>query len=149
MEKLSSPCANRRGLLAKGDNRSNQVLDSEKYMNIDEFIQVLREVEQITPFGRLHSNVDVTCINRDEFRNVELFGHQMDRRNYNRPRKEIIPLTSVVLQVLEMDRNLRDIDTKTGIAPMPYGPQHTKEIVEESIVTNYLLQLLTHREETS
>lgn len=118
-------------------SKGKEAFNSDKYMNIDEFIQVLREAERITPFGRLQTDADV---NQGRLKNVEWFSHHMKQSDYSRTNKSIIPLTPVVWEVLETERNLRDVDTKTSNA-LPYGPQHTKKIVQDSTLTNYLLLL--------
>ena len=133
--------------LSKGPKSSpngSQLFDPDKYMSIDEFMQVLRETELITPFGRLPADI---AVNQDNLKSSEWFGHRMQQTNYRGTRKEIIPLTPVVAQVLETERNLRDVDSKTSNS-LPYGPQHTKKIVEDSGVTNYLLRLLSDKVET-
>ena len=117
--------------------KGKEAFNSEKYMNIDEFIQVLREAERITPFGRLQTDADV---NQGRLKNVGWLSHNMKQSDYNRTRKSIIPLTPVVWEVLETERNLRDVDTKTSNS-LPYGPQHTKKIVQDSTLTNYLMLL--------
>lgn len=118
-------------------SKGKEAFNSDKYMNIDEFIQVLREAERITPFGRLQTDADV---NQGRLKNVGWFSHHMKQSDHNRTSKSIIPLTPVVWEVLETERNLRDVDTKTSNS-LPYGPQHTKKIVQDSTLTNYLMLL--------
>ena len=125
-------------------SKGKKAFNSDKYMDIDEFIQVLREAELITPFGRLQTHAGM---NQGRLENMEGFSHCLKQSDYSRSRKSIIPLTPVVWEVFETERNLRDIDTKTSNA-MPYGPLHTKKIVHDSVLTNYLL-LLSDKEETS
>lgn len=118
------------------------MFDSSEYMNIDEFMQVLHEAELITPFGRLQT----ADLNQVGLKNVGWFS-QMEQSDCSRSigRKTIIPLTPIVVEVLETERNLRDIDTETSDL-RPYGPQHTKKIMADSALTNYLL-LLSEKED--
>lgn len=123
----------------------NQVLNLDKYMNIDEFMQVLREAELITPFGKLQTDADVY---RGNFRNFPRFSLESENQNSCLTKKSVIPLTPVVIQVIEIERNLRDADMlmeTSGV--MNYGPQHTKKILQDSELTNYLL-LLSDKEVT-
>ena len=139
---LSTMCTNGEKVSSNEVGRSNQILDVDQYMNIDEFIQALNETELITPFGRLQSNANV---NQDDYKTVESFSHQLKQSNYGGPKREYIPLTSTVLQVIETERNLRDIDTKTSNLP----PQHTKEIMEDSALKNYRVRLLSDKEKSN
>lgn len=122
--------------------KRKKMFDSSEYMNIDEFMQVLYEAELITPFGRLQT----ADLNQVGLKNVGWFS-QMEQSDCSRSigRKAIIPLTPIVVEVLETERNLRDIDTETSDL-RPYGPQHTKKIMADSALTNYLL-LLSEKED--
>lgn len=112
-----------------------QALDTNEYMDIDEFIDVLREVELITPFGKVQG----TSVHQIGFETQELLTPHEERSDYRSGRT--IPQTPVVLQVLETERRLRDIDTETSNA-LPYSKQQSEQIVEDSEMTNYLLLLL-------
>lgn len=115
------------------------VFNLDKYMNIDEFMQVLREAELITPFGKLQTDADVY---RGNFRNFSRFSLESENVNSCTTKKLVIPLTPVVIQVLEIERNLRDADMLMETSGLlNYGPQHTKKIVQDSELTNYLLLL--------
>ena len=133
-------CTNGETVSSNEVRRSNQILDADKYMNIDEFIQVWNETELITPFGSLQSNPN---INHDNYKTFEWASNQSEQY-YGGSKKEFIPLTSTVLQVIETERYLRDIDTTTSSLP----PQDTKEILEDSALQNYLVRLLSDNEKS-
>lgn len=145
MEKFSTFYPNGEGISANELNRSNRDLDLTKYMDIDEFIQVLQETDRITPFGRLKAEANV---NLDDVNTVKWFSHQMEQPGFNQSKKKKIPLTSSVLQVIEMDRKLRDMDTKSNVLPL-YSPEQTQEILDDCALTNYLVQLLSDKGNSS
>lgn len=128
-----------------GNVSSKENLD--KYMNIDEFMQVLREAELITPFGKLHKDPDVYS---GDYGNVQRFTFQPERTNSCTTRKAVIPLTPVVVQVIDFERKLRDIDLndlQESNNLLSCSPQNSKKILQDSELTNYL-QLLIDKEET-
>ena len=85
MEKFSTFYPNGEGISANELNRSNQDLDLTKYMDIDEFIQVLQETERITPFGRLKAEANV---NLDDVNTVKWFSHQVEQPGLINRRKK-------------------------------------------------------------
>lgn len=136
MEDHSNECKLGDKISTKGVSRStNEVLDTDKYMDIDEFMNVLRDVELITPFGKVQgtSYADV---------------HQVDFQALHAMEKDftlagrVIPRTPAVLQVLDMERSLREVDTNKLV---PYSKQNSRQIVEDSVTTNYLFLLLSRR----
>ena len=128
--------------------KKNQVLNLDKYMNIDEFMEVLREAELITPFGKLQTDADV---HHGSFRNVQRYSFETEKTNSCNTRRTIIPLTPVVVQVIDFERNLRDADMSDmhlgSNKLFSFGPQDTKKIIQDSKLTNYLL-LLSDKDET-
>lgn len=136
MEDQSNECKLGDKISAKGVSRTtNEVLDTDKYMDIDEFMNVLRDVELITPFGKVQgaSYADVHQVDFQAFHAKET-----DFRLAGR----VIPRTPTVLQVLEMERRLREVDTNKVV---PYSKQNSRQIVEDSVTTNYLFLLLSRR----
>ena len=136
MEGHSTECKLGDNISTKGVSRTtDEVLDTDKYMDIDEFMNVLRDVELITPFGKIRG----AC-----YTDV----HQVDFQALHATEKDltvagrVIPRTPTVLQVIEMERRLREVDTNKLV---PYSKQNSRQIVEDSVNTNYLFLLLSRR----
>jgi len=104
-------------------------------MDIDEFMNVLRDVELITPFGKVRG-ANYTDV------------HQVDFQAFHAKEEDltlagrVIPRTPTVLQVIETERLLREVDTNKRV---PYSKQNSRQIVEDSVTTNYLFLLLSRR----
>ena len=136
MEDHPNECKLGDKISTKGVNGStNEVLDTDKYMNIDEFMNVLRDVELITPFGKVQgaSYTDVPQVDFQALHATE--------RDFTLAGK-VIPCTPTVLQVIDMERRLREVDTNKLV---PYSKQNSRQIVEDSVTTNYLFLLVSRR----
>lgn len=138
MENRSNQCKlEEKTLLERDSQTRNQALDTNKYMDIDEFMNVLREVQLITPFGKVQET-SYTGLHQVGFQTQELLTQNKERNDFRSGRT--IPRTPTVLQVLETERALRDVNTST---PLPFSKQHSEQIVEDSVTTNYLFLLLS------
>ncbi|KAJ7389932.1 hypothetical protein OS493_028399 [Desmophyllum pertusum] len=107
-----------------------KALDSDKYMNIDEFMSVLHDVEMITPFGKLGSRY-TDAHHVDDYQSITLFSQHTEQNDY----RTIPQTSSVMLQVVETLR-----DTRNSLS---YSKQHSQKIVEDSVMTNYMFLLLS------
>ena len=126
-------------MAAKGVGETgSEALDTKKYMDIDEFMNVLREVELITPFGKVQE-ASYTSVNQVDLQTLEMLT-DCSRSKSRLGRTKIIPRTPTVMQVLETERTLRDVDTRKLL---PYSKQHSEKVVEDSVMTNYRFLLLS------
>lgn len=136
MEDHSNECKLGDKISTKGVSRTtNEVLDTSKYMDIDEFMNVLRDVELITPFGKVQGT-SYTDVHQVDFQALHA------KEKHFGPAGRVIPRTPTVMQVLEIERRLREADTDKLA---PYSKQNSREIVEDSVTTNYLFLLLSRR----
>ncbi len=140
MENRSNQCKpGEESLLKRASQTRSQALDKNKYMDIDEFMNVLREVELITPFGKVQETSH-TGLHQVNFQTLELLTRSRDKERNDFRTGRIIPRTPTVMQVLETERTLRDVHP---CKPLPYSKQHSEKIVEDSVMTNYLSLLLS------
>ena len=136
MEDHSKECKLGDKISTKGVSRpTNEVLDTDKYMDIDEFMNVLRDVELITPFGKVQG------ASYPEVHQVDFQALHANEKNFTLAGR-VIPRTPTVLQVIEMERRLREVDANKLV---PYSKQNSRQIVEDSETTNYLFLLLRRR----
>lgn len=144
MENRSNQCKpGEESLLERDSQTRSEALDKNKYMDIDEFMNVLREVELITPFGKVQ-DTSHTGLHQVGFQTLELLTRDTERNDFRSGR--IIPRTPTVMQVLETERTLRDVHP---CKPLPYSKQHSEKIVEDSVMTNYLSLLLSQNRTTT
>lgn len=142
MENRSNQCNLGEDMTAKGVGETgSEVLDTKKYMDIDEFMNVLREVELITPFGKVQEASN-TGVPQFDLQTLEMLT-DCSRSKSKSGRTKIIPRTPTVMQVLETERTLRDGDT---CKLSPYSKQHSEKVVEDSVMTNYRFLLLSQNE---
>lgn len=114
-------------------------LDANQYMDIDEFMEVLRDVELITPFGKLESTpVDAAQIDDKTVELQHCYTEQSDHRCLGTGGN--LRAKHTVLQVVE---TVLDSHKNSCKAPSPCSKQRTQKVLEDAIMTNYLFCLMS------
>lgn len=123
----------------------DQELDANQYMDIDEFMGVLRDVELITPFGKLESTA-ADMVQIDD-KAVEL-EHRCTERSDHRCLGigQDLKTKPTVLQVVETVLNSHKSSCK---ATSPCSKQRTQKVLEDAIMTNYLFCLVSQNGDSS
>lgn len=145
MERRSELCKLGEEISGREIGQTSQELDSNEYMDIDEFMGVLRDVELITPFGKLESTY--TDVAQVDFKPIELANLHTEQNDHTCPGSSgEIRQTSTVLQVVETVLASKKTTCK---APTLCSKQHTQKILEDAVMMNYLFLLISQKGNSS